>query len=104
MPDSPMLSIVRELKALGAEASGRAFASLLVVKKLAAKTASNGNAFFSAEFGDKTGSFTCTIFGDSPVFEIIKAAGEGAVVRIEGKLDYYQGRLSPRLSVALALS
>ena len=32
------------------------FASLLVVKKLAAKTASNGNAFFSIELGDRTGS------------------------------------------------
>src|SRR5436305_6669225 len=104
MPDSPMLSIVRELKALGADANGRAFASLLVVKKLAAKTAANGNAFFSVELGDRTGSFSCTIFGDSPVFEILKAAGEGAVVRIEGKVDFYQGRLSPRVSLAVALS
>jgi 3'-5' exoribonuclease len=99
-----MLSIVRELKALGTDANGRPFASLLVVKKLAAKTASNGNTFFSAEFGDRTGSFSCTIFGDSPVFEILKAAGEGAVVRLEGKIDFYQGRLSPRLSIAATLS
>jgi 3'-5' exoribonuclease len=104
MPDSPMLSIVRELKALGNDAHGRPFASLLVIKRLAAKTASNGNAFFSAEFGDRSGSFSCTIFGDSPVFEILKAAGEGAVLRVEGKIEFYQGRLSPRLALAVALS
>ncbi|MSU47780.1 MAG: HD domain-containing protein [Opitutus sp.] len=104
MPDSPMLSTVRELKALGTDANGRPFASLLVVKKLAAKTASNGNTFFSLELGDRHGSFNCTIFGDSPVFDVFKAGGEGAVVRIEGKIDFYQGRLSPRIAKALALA
>ena len=97
MVDSPPLSTVRDLKALDPAANGRPFASLLVVKKLAAKTASNGNPFFSADFGDRTGSFGCTVFGDSAVFETLKAAGEGAVVRLEGKIDFYQGRLSPRL-------
>jgi 3'-5' exoribonuclease len=93
-----MLSTVRDLKAPGTEANGRPFASLLVVKKLAAKTASNGNPFFSADLGDRTGSFGCTVFGDSPAFEVLKAAGEGGVVRIEGKIDFYQGRLSPACS------
>src|SRR5882724_4207024 len=104
MADSPALSSVRELKALDPAANGRPFATLVVVKKLAAKTASNGNAFFSVDFGDRTGSFGCTVFGDSPVFEILKDAGEGAVVRLEGKIDFYQGRLSPKLSKATALS
>jgi 3'-5' exoribonuclease len=103
MPDSPMLSTVRDLKSLGTEANGRPFAALLVVKKLAAKTAANGNTFLSADLGDRHGSFGCTIFGDSPVFEVFKAAGEGAVVRIEGKIEFYNGRFSPRLNKALAL-
>src|SRR6185436_1825141 len=64
----------------------------------------NGNTFFSLELGDRTGSFTCTVFNDSPVFEALRTAGEGAVVRIEGKIEYFQGRLSPRLAKALALS
>lgn len=99
-----MLSIVRDLKANGTEANGRPFATLVVIKKLAAKTASNGNPFFSVDLGDRTGSFSCTLFSDNPVFEVFKAAGEGAVVRIEGKIDFYQGRLSPRLSRAEALT
>lgn len=104
MADELSLLIVRDLKALDAAHHGRAFASLLVLKKLAAKTASNGNAFFSIELGDRTGSFSCTVFNDSPVFESLKLAGEGAVVRIEGKIEFYQGRLSPRLAKAIALA
>ena len=104
MPDPLPLSTVRELKSLDATANGRPFASLLVVKKLAPKTASNGNTFFSADLGDRSGSFGCTVFGDSPVFDALKAAGEGAVVRVEGKVDYFQGRLSPRLAKIAELS
>ncbi len=104
MADEISQLIVRELKALDAVAHGRVFSSLLVVRKLAAKTASNGNPFFSLELGDRTGSFTCTVFNDSPVFETLKAAGEGAVIRIEGKVEFYQGRLSPRIGKAIALA
>jgi 3'-5' exoribonuclease len=104
MADEISLLIVRDLKALDGASHGRSFASLLVVKKLAPKTASNGNTFYSLELGDRTGSFTCTVFNDSPVFEALKAAGEGAVVRIEGKIEFYQGRLSPKLAKAVALA
>src|SRR5262245_32922481 len=104
MPEEIPLLIVRDLKSLEVGSHGRAFTSLLVIKKLAAKTASNGNSFFSLELGDRTGSFNCTVFNDSPVFESLKAAGEGAVVRIEGKVEFYQGRLSPRLAKATALA
>ena len=104
MPEELSLVIVRELKAFDASHHGRPFSSLLVIKKLAAKTASNGNSFYSLELGDRTGSFTCTVFNDSPVFEALKTAGEGAVVRIEGKIEFYQGRLSPRLARAVALA
>jgi len=97
MPDPLPLSTVRELKAHQPGDTGRAFASLLVVKKLATKTASNGNPFFSIDLGDRGGSFGCTIFNDNPAFEALKAAGEGAVIRVEGRIDFYQGRLSPKL-------
>jgi 3'-5' exoribonuclease len=83
--------------------SGLPFASVLILRKVATKTASNGNAFLSAEFGDRTGSFSCTIFGDSPAFEAVKAMTEGSVVRVEGKTDSFQGRLAPRLAKAVAI-
>lgn len=94
---------VRELKALG-NAPGRAFSGVFLVKKLAAKTASNGNPFFGVDLGDRTGTFSCTVFSDNSAFEPLKAAGEGVPVRVEGKTDSYQGRLSPRLTRAAALS
>ncbi len=104
MSDEICLSCIRDLKASDSSGSARTFTSLLVVKKLLAKTASNGNAFFSAELGDRTGSCTCTIFSDSPAFETLRLAGEGAVVRVEGRVDFYQGRLSPKLSRVTVLS
>ncbi|HVU22801.1 MAG TPA: HD domain-containing protein [Opitutus sp.] len=101
--DSP-LSGVRELRALEPGANGRPFSSLLVVRKLAAKTASNGNPFLSIDLGDRAGSFGCTVFSDNPAFETLKAAGEGAVIRVEGKVDFYQGRFSPKLARVAVLS
>jgi len=95
---APFLSI-RELKALD-RATGKPFSTVALVRRLNTKTASNGNPFLSAELGDRDGSFNCTIFGDSPVHDVLKAAGEGGVVRLEGRVDYFQGRLSPRLSGA----
>ncbi len=99
MPESaPPPPTVRDLKAEGGV--GRPFASLLVLRKLATKTAANGNPYLGAELGDRTGSFNCTVFSDSPVFEALRNAGEGAVLRVEGKIETYQGRLSPKLTRA----
>ena len=98
----PLLS-VRELKALG-DASGRPFASVLVIKKLATKNASNGNPFLILDLGDRSGSFGCTLFSDGTVFDTVKAIGEGGVLRVEGRIDYYQGRFSPKLLKVVALS
>jgi 3'-5' exoribonuclease len=103
MSDALPLLSVRELKALE-EASGRPFASVLVVRKLATKTASNGNPFLTLDLGDRTGSFGCTLFSDGAVFDTVKAAGEGGVIRVEGRIDYYQGRLSPKLLKITSLS
>jgi 3'-5' exoribonuclease len=40
------------------------------------------------------------VFSDSPAFEVVRSAEEGAVLRVEGKVETYQGRLSPKLSRA----
>jgi len=103
MADAPALLTVRELKSPDLN-PGAPFSAVLVIKKLQVKTASNGNPFLSLELGDRGGSFSCTIFGDSPLFDPIKAAGEGSVVRVEGRGDSFQGRFSPKLTKAVALS
>ena len=96
MPDTPVLT-VRDLKGPD-RSTGQPFAGCFVLRKLTAKTASNHNPFLSLELGDRTGSFSSTVFNDSPVFEALKSAGEGAIVRVDGKIEFYQGRLAPRLS------
>ncbi|HEY3754945.1 MAG TPA: HD domain-containing protein [Opitutaceae bacterium] len=91
---------VQQLKNLG---TGQPFASTLVLRKATTKTASNGNPYLSVELGDRSGSFNTTIFSDNPVFEIFRAMGEGAIARVEGKTDSYQGRLAPRLAKATVI-
>jgi 3'-5' exoribonuclease len=99
MPDPSPLSSVRDLKSAEG-APGRPFSALFLVRKLTPKTAANGNPYLVAELGDRTGSLSSTVFSDSPVFEVLKSAGEGDIVRVDGKLDTYQGRVSPKLSRA----
>ncbi len=94
---------VRDVKALD-RSGGDTFASVLLIKRIAERPTKTGNPFLAVELGDKTGSFTCNCFSDNPGFEFFKALKEGAVVRIEAKLDYYQNRLSPRLLGAVEIS
>ncbi len=94
---------VREVKALD-KTGGDTFTSVLLIKRLTERPTKTGNPFLSAELGDKTGTFTCNCFSDNPAFEFFKSLKEGAVVRIEAKVDYYQNRLSPRLLRAEEIS
>lgn len=103
MPEIPAQLTVSELKALP-QVSGRIFGATVVLRKLTTKTASNGNAFLGIELGDRGGSFSATIFNDHPQFETLRQAGEGAVLRIDAKLDFYQGRLSPKILQVKVLS
>ena len=96
----PAFLSVRELKALD---GARPFSSVLLLRKLTTKTASNGNAFLSLEFGDRTGSFSATLFSDHPHYEACRILAEGAAVRVEGRIEFYQNRLSPRLQAVAVL-
>jgi 3'-5' exoribonuclease len=94
---------VREIKALS-RTGGDTFTGVLLIKRLAERPTKTGNSYLAVELGDKTGSFTCNCFSDNPAFEFFKGLKEGAVVRIEAKVDYYQNRLSPRLLRAEEIS
>ncbi len=94
---------VRDIKALPRD-GGDTFASVLLVKRLAERPTKTGNAFLAVELGDKTGTFNCNCFSDNPAFEFFKGLKEGAVVRIEAKVDYYQNRFSPKLLRAEEIS
>lgn len=93
MADSPPLTVA-ELRALD---NGKPFVAILLLRKLTTKTASNGNPFLSLELGDRGGSFTANLWNDNPQFDAVQSRGEGAVVRVAGRTDQYQGRFSPKL-------
>jgi 3'-5' exoribonuclease len=103
MPEPISYSLVRELKSLE-NAAGRAFQSVLLLRKLTTRTASNGNSFLGLEFGDRTGTFNCTVFNDHPQFEVLRGLTEGAAVRMEARCDFYQGRLSPKITRVVLLT
>ena len=103
MADISTTLAVRDVKSLDPE--GRdTFASVLLLKRLAERPTKTGNPFLSVELGDKTGSFNLNVFSDNPAFDFFKSLKEGAVVRIEAKVDYYQNRLSPKLLRAEEIS
>lgn len=103
MADLPPLRTVREIKAFD-KGGGETFASVLLVRRVTTRTAKNGNSYVTVELGDKTGSFSQNVFSDHPAFELLSGAREGAVVRLEAKVDYFQDRLSPRLLRAEAIT
>ena len=96
MSDISTSLTVRDVKALEPK-GGDIFTSVLLVKRLAERPTKTGNPFLAVELGDRTGTFNVNCFSDNPAFEFFKGLKEGAVVRIEAKVDYYQGRFSPKL-------
>ena len=96
MSDNPPQLTVRDLRSKDAP-SGAPFTGTYILKRCTAKTASNGNPFLSIEVGDRTGSFNANLFADHPQFDTTRALAEGSPVSIEGRVDHYNGRLSPRI-------
>ena len=96
MSDLTPALTVREIKALS-RTGGDTFHSVLLIKRIAEKPTKTGNSFLMVELTDKTGMFNCNCFSDNPSFDFFKGLKEGLVVRIEGKVDYYQNRFSPKL-------
>lgn len=94
---------VAELKS-SALADGTVFRAVLIVRKVTERTARNDNIFLSIEFGDRSGSFTANCFSDHALFALFRENAEGIAVHLEGKVEHYQGRFSPRLASATPLS
>jgi len=83
---------------------GNCFSGVFILKKKATRTAKNGSQFLSADFGDRTGTFSCTIFSDSPVIKSLDDVREGEVVHVEGVAANYNDRFSPKIEDIVAIS
>lgn len=78
-------------------AKGDPFVSVLLIRKVNGRTARNNNPFLQVEMGDKFGSFSFVCFNDHPHFELLQNGAEGKIVSVEGQVDFYQNRLSPKI-------
>lgn len=76
---------------------GERFHSILLLRKISTRTARNNNPFLQVELGDKTGSFCFVCFNDHPLYEPLRTAPEGQIAKVEGEIEFYQNRLSPRI-------
>lgn len=92
MSSSP--ATVSELKTLP---PSNCFFGVFVLKKISTRTARTGAPFYMLDLGDRTGTFSCTVFSDNPVAGTLRELSEGVVVRVEGVTGTYQGRFSPKL-------
>ena len=92
----PSYPSVLDLKNLD-QSQSATFTSLLLIRQVRRRTAKNGNEYLAVELGDKTGNFQFICFNDSPPYEFFASTESGAVVKVEGRTEYYQERFSPRI-------
>jgi 3'-5' exoribonuclease len=98
MSDSDFsLLTVATIKGLDASRS-LGFSSLLLVRRVAEKPTKSGAPMLWVDFGDKTGSFTVSVFNSDRYFDFFKnEAIEGSVVLFTGITSYYNDRFSPKV-------
>ncbi len=93
----PRLESVAELKASPPD-EPRPFSGVFLFLRGNSRRAKNGNEFFVTELGDRTGSFSTTCFNDSAAYAFFTGQTSGAIVRVEGVTERYQGKFSPKLT------
>jgi 3'-5' exoribonuclease len=95
----PKRRTVAELRS-AENATGEEFEAGLILRKVASKTSRNDTVYLAVELGDRAGSFYANIFGESPLTEFFRGTAEGSVVVVTGRVEFYQGRFSPKLMQA----
>ena len=92
--DTPTVS---QLKTASPQDEGKPFSTVVLYLKSAARTGRTGVSFLNVEFGDKSGSFNANLFEDSPARQALEGVDPGAVLRVDGNIEHYQGRFSPKI-------
>ncbi|MDR2721216.1 MAG: hypothetical protein LBB15_02925, partial [Puniceicoccales bacterium] len=84
---------------------GSRFSTVTMIFGVECKTsAKNNSEYLDVKVGDKTSSFSCKIFGSSPLYNFFKTVKQGAVVLLEGITKQFNGMFSPEISAASELS
>ncbi len=103
-----MISSIRDLKAVP-EGTSLPFKSFVLLHKVTTRTSKNGKEFLSVEVGDKYGRIHFNCFTDTQPFQLLSQvslaqAQEPNILQIEGQTEFYQNKLSPRVSSIKVLS
>lgn len=88
------LPFIKELKAMSA---GVTFNTVAVLRAKYQKKTKAQKDFFSIDLVDSSGSFSANVWGDSAFFGLITNTPEGAVLKVSGKTDAYNGNFSPKV-------
>ena len=91
---NPLLTVA-EMRQLPTNPATR-FEGVLLLRRLQTRRARNGSEFLTAEFGDRTGSFSSAVVPVSSLITSFQTLQEGDVVRVTGWSGIYQDRFSPR--------
>jgi 3'-5' exoribonuclease len=83
--------------------SGSKFTVVAEVKAVEVKLAKNNTEYLSVVVGDRTGSCSCKIFGNSPLYNFFRSVEPGTIVLLEGIARDYRGTFSPDVICARAL-
>ncbi len=84
---------------------GSRFSTVIMVLNVDTKTsAKNNTEYLDVKVGDKNSSFSCKIFGSSPVFNLFKTIKNGTIILLEGTTKQYNGSFSPDIMFAKELS
>lgn len=85
--------------------SGSRFSTATMIFGVECKTSTKNNSeYLDVRVGDKTSTFSCKIFGNSPVYNFFKTAKQGSIIIIEGITKQFNGIFSPDISAAKELS
>ncbi len=88
---------ISDIRALREGETGKTCRFFALLKSLQSRKAKNGSDFLMLEFGDNTGTLAGMCFDSSPAFNQLKNASAGDVFETEAEIDFYQGRLSPKI-------
>lgn len=95
---------IAEIKNLKEENGGGTVNFIAVLKSLKLRTAKNSSEFLMLEFGDNSGALPAMCFDGGSAFFALRDAQIGGAFEISAAIDFYQGRLSPKIESARALS
>jgi 3'-5' exoribonuclease len=83
---------------------GAKFSIVVELKAVEVKLAKNNSEYMSVTVGDKTGSFSCKIFGGSSLYNFFKAVEPGSIILLEGISKDYRNVFSPDITLARILT